>query len=98
MSEELNVIEMEETVEVDVNEIETENEEYTEVSGGEIIAFVGVVGSLISLGVTVWKNRSKIGDYFTEQQIRRLEKKGYSIVKIVDDEPKDSLDEVETEN
>lgn len=98
MSEELNVIEMEETAEVDVNDIEFVDVEYAEASGGDIIAFVGVVGSLVSLGVAAWKNRNKINDYFTEKQIRRLEKKGYSIVKIDNDEPKESIDEVEAEN
>lgn len=94
MNEELKVNEMEETKEFDVNEVEMDCEDL-ETSGGGLLGLVAVVGGIVGAGVAAYKNRDKIANKITERKIRKLEKKGYTVIEPKVDEQVEIKDAVE---
>lgn len=83
MSEEMKNTEVE-TIDVDVTDIDEiypDYEEYEDESIFKKFAF-GVGGSIVVGGVTALavKNRAKIKAWKEERDIRKLEKKGYTVI------------------
>lgn len=80
MSEEMKNTEVE-TVDVDVADIDEIYPDYEDESIFKKFAF-GVGGSIVVGGVTALavKNRAKIKAWKEEREIRKLEKKGYTVI------------------
>lgn len=84
MSEEKKTMDKVEAIDVDFEEIDDmypDYEEYEDESIFKKLAF-GVGGSIVVGGVTALavKNRAKIKAWKEEREIRKLEKKGYTVI------------------
>lgn len=95
--DELNMTNVETTTEEE-NEMEFEPiEVFEEDAGNGLASLVVIVGAIGTAVVALIKNKDKIAEKIDQRRIKKLEKKGYTVSKLVEDDAHEDVND-ETKN
>lgn len=94
--------------ELNMTNVEIENEEennvefepvevFEEDAGNGLAGLVVIIGAIGTAAVALFKNKDKIAEKLDQRRIKKLEKKGYTISKPVEEDAHEDVND-ETEN